>query len=259
MSNSSVYIVEDKNSDPATAATAAAAAVAVPATADSPTPGTGSFASQVSSGHSFRSDNAHSDDAAFLGNAVEKDQAYLNKEDNSEHENSSQDFSRTKGREKASVGPRKPTTCYKCCRWWLRCDTVHHPLPSSSSQHCDRCSWTCMQCGGGPLRFFVWPLLIPLLLRIFADETACPYTPACPAISGATNTTTFFNSTLRNNNMSTKTNSVDVQQCGEGGHSNTTTTCQIFQLADAFTEEWNGGEYFLWSDLLALGFNFNCK
>ena len=148
-----------------------------------------------------------------------------------------------------------------------------------------------MLCGGGPLRYFVWPLLIPLLLRIFADEKACPYQPACPSFipvpfSNQTTTGVLWNGThvangttytgnattatdaaqaaqaatiaVHDANDASNSNSTTVGDCSNSGHYNTTTTCQLFNLSNAYTEDWNGGYWFLWSNLLELGYKFTC-
>jgi hypothetical protein len=182
-------------------------------------------------------------------------------------------------------------SCARCYRFWSRWDTVYHPYPSTSTKCCDQCSWTFMLCGGGPLRYFVWPLLIPLLLRIFADEKACPYQPACPSFipvpfSNQTTTGVLWNGThvangttytgnattatdaaqaaqaatiaVHDANDASNSNSTTVGDCSNSGHYNTTTTCQLFNLSNAYTEDWNGGYWFLWSDLLELGYKFTC-
>ena len=69
------------------------------------------------------------------------------------------------------------TRCYKHCR---HCDSVLVPLPGSSEHKCDKCSWYWLQFGEGLFRVLLWPMIIPLLLQIFADGVACPYLPACP-------------------------------------------------------------------------------
>jgi hypothetical protein len=194
-----------------------------------------------------------------------------NNDDNQQHQEESDPMKDKRTDTHKRFQSKKPSCIEKCCSscytYWSRCDTVHNPYPSSSTKCCDRCSWTFMQCVGGPLQFFLWPFLIPLLLRLFADEKACPYQPACvtPLTCEeqqqqlpyslhcdkqlASPATASTNTTVTNN---------DTAVCSTG-HYNTTTTCSLVNLTNAYTDEWNGGEWFLWSNLLEIGFEFKCK
>ena len=157
---------------------------------------------------------------------------------------------------------KTPCCCTRCAIWCCQCDTVLHPHPATSSKCCDRCSWTLMQIGFGPVRLLMWPILIPLLLRIFADEKACPYKPGCPYnqnqnLNKNLNQQHTFGSTNTTQGTSNRTQS-PLSCDNNGGHFNTTTTCVLFNLSEAYSEGWGGGEYFLWSNLMILGYPYNC-
>ena len=139
----------------------------------------------------------NSDDAALLDDMLREEQEILDDQSSTQsYTNENSSSTATKKGPHAPKGPPpgwKPTstqkpnicrrgcsTCKQCCNWCSRCDTIHHPYPATSNRCCDRCSWTVTQCGSGPMRFLMWPILIPLLLRIFADEYSCPYQPGCP-------------------------------------------------------------------------------
>ena len=99
--------------------------------------------------------------------------------------------------------------CTRCCHYWRRCDTIFVPLPGSSEGGCDKCTWYSAQLGESLFRVLIWPLLIPLLLRMLADKTACPYTTACPAFSE--HDQVVGNNSRRNSNSSnSNSNSSDL-------------------------------------------------
>ncbi len=58
-------------------------------------------------------------------------------------------------------------------------ESTSRTLPGSADAHCDKTSWALLHVSSFVFLLITWGILIPILLKTWADEIACPYHEAC--------------------------------------------------------------------------------